>query len=152
MPVLAPLALSLHLERAQLSREGKDGEKDGRETAPLLSTLGTELAPPHQSWPWGKTGMMFLAENQVPRQREGKSLQGRAVPCAPWDEAHGEPFMPQGTQMPSPGGETGEPREGEQPFWSLSPVWRRLLVLEGRAMTATGLGHSTSRPAPSPIR
>lgn len=78
--------------------------------------------PPEQA-PGGRWGRCSWQRTlSCVRGKASKSLQGRAGPCTPWDWAQGEPFTSQGTQAPPPCGETGEPREGEQPFRSLSHI------------------------------
>lgn len=139
---------------AQQRRKGEDRERDRRGAASRLSTLGTEPALPHRSKALGEDRFSWQRIRSRIKGKAGKSLQGRASPCTPGDWALGNPSCPRAHKWHHQVGKEespGQHREGERPLQSLSHVWRRLLVLEGRAMTGAGLGHSTSHPTPAPV-
>lgn len=144
--------------QSTLSPAKEKGRGQGKGTE--LGNLGT-VSPSTGASPWGKRGRIFLAENQVPRQREGRQKpSGKSQPLHALGLGTRGTFMPQGTQVASLGGETEEPREGEQPFrsWSLSHVWRRHLPpaagagREGDDRHRAWPQHLPSHSFPSPLR
>lgn len=139
---------------AQQRREGEDRERDRRGAASKLSTLGTEPASPHWSKALGEDGFSWQRISPASKGRQGKASRAEPAPAHLGTGHMGNPSCPRAHKWHHQVGKQespGQHREGERPLQSLSHVWGTLLVLEGRAMTGAGLGHSTSHPTPSPV-
>lgn len=121
IPLPATLSLSLCLEQDQLSREGEDREKDWRGTASLLRVLGTEPVPPHRSKPLGDD---VLGRELCPasKGRQAKASREEPAPACPGTGHKGNPSRPRAHKCHHHVGKQERPREGEQPFQSLSHI------------------------------